>query len=376
VRLPQPRTGEPVTVRGRAVDFSLWPVRRTRSAALNPRLFVSDPWPVITQVARGLRHKAGRQAGLAYLEQARDFFHAASAANTAAAKPLLLYYSFLNVAKTLILVRMPGTALDSAKHGLAERLRVGGRELLDAYLEAKPTGNKPEIFDLLLKAIRGNGLTAQTDFDVPALMRQVVTGHRLYLGATGKATESFLAPRRIEILHDSDTRRIWLRMAIASGDLARLGVGQQRLLQATTLAPNWHAVSPPTNAEPNCVWLEMTSTKQYQQGWIADKIMPVIEDVRNRLWQTVLSVPPYRAYYLYLPPVAELASVLPQILSSYALFFYFGSITRYRPHHFDRILAGPLGAFTESLLNDQPSQLLFLLASEFARRDVAKAAIV
>jgi YaaC-like Protein len=104
--------------------------------------------------------------------------------------------------------------------------------------------------------------------------------------------------------------------------------------------------------------------------------MPVIDRVRHRLWQTVLAVPPYRAYYLFLPPDSEAESVLPQSLSSYALIFYCGSVTRYRPHHFDRILGGRFGAFTESFLHDQPSQLLFLFASEFARREVAKAVIV
>lgn len=377
MKLPQPRDGEPVTVRGRKVEFSLWASRQAKGgAAVNPRLFVADPWPVIAQVVGQLKHKTDREAGAAFIEQARDFFQAAARANTAAAKPLLLYYCFLNLAKALVLVRIPGTSLDAARHGLGERIKAGKRELLDAYLEAKPTGNKPEVFDLLLKAVRGNGLAAQTDFDVPTLMRQVVTGHRLFLGATGKATEHFLSPKYLDILHDANSRTIWMRMAVASGDLPRVGVGQKKLLHATTLAANWRAVSQPANTEAGLIWFEMCVPEHYQQGWIAEKIMPLIDRSRHQLWQTVLSVPPYRAYYLFSPPTAELPYVLPQILSAYALSFYFGSITRYRPHHFDRILEGPFGAFTESFLMDQPSQLLFLFASEFSRREVAKAAIV
>jgi YaaC-like protein len=237
---------------------------------------------------------------------------------------------------------------------------------------------KSEVFDLLLIAIRGNGLAASTNFDLLPLMRQVVTGHRLYLGATGKATENFLSPKDMEILHDPTAHNIWLRMAIASGDLPRVGVGIKKLLNATSLAPNWRAVAVPQSGPEatNLVWIEMTAPARYQQGYLADKIMPVVNQVRHHIWQTVLSVPPYRANYLFLPPVAEAPFVLPQIISSYAIFFYFGSITRYRPHHFDRILDGKYGAFTESFLNDQPSQLLFLFASEFARRETAKAAIV
>jgi len=377
MKLPQPRAGEPVTVRRRKVEFSLWPARQAKGGYItNPRLFVTYPWPVISQVIAGLKNKTDRQVGAAFIEQARDFFQAALTANTAAAKPLLLYYCFLNLAKALVLVRIPGTSLDAAMHGLVERLKAGKRELIDAYLEIKPTAVKPEVFDLLLKAIRGNGLAVQTKFNVPTLMRQVVTGHRLYLSATGKTTENFLSLKHLEFLHDANSHTIWLRIAIASGDLSRVGVGQKKLLQAAALAPNWRAVSQPTGTEPNLIWIEMSVPEQYQQGWIAEKIMPVIEKARHQLWQTVRSVPPYRAYYLFLPPASESPYLLPQILSSYALFFYFGSITRYRPHHFDRILDGPFGSFTESFLNDQPSQLLFLFASEFARREVTKAAIV
>jgi len=60
----------------------------------------------------------------------------------------------------------------------------------------------------------------------------------------------------------------------------------------------------------------------------------------------------------------------------YAITYYLGSITRYRPHHFDSILEGSFGPLVEAFLNDQPAQFRYLTASKFARREVTRAALV
>jgi hypothetical protein len=74
--------------------------------------------------------------------------------------------------------------------------------------------------------------------------------------------------------------------------------------------------------------------------------------------------------------VAEHTCLLPQALSIYAIAYYLGSITRYRPQHFSRILAGPFGEFIQEFLTSQPSQFVYLMASDFAKRDVARAPLV
>jgi hypothetical protein len=43
---------------------------------------------------------------------------------------------------------------------------------------------------------------------------------------------------------------------------------------------------------------------------------------------------------------------------------------------FDKILDGPYGPAVQGFLNDQPNQFLFLMASEFAQREVVKPALV
>jgi sterol desaturase/sphingolipid hydroxylase (fatty acid hydroxylase superfamily) len=58
------------------------------------------------------------------------------------------------------------------------------------------------------------------------------------------------------------------------------------------------------------------------------------------------------------------------------LFYYLGSIVRYRPHLFEALAQGPYGALVADFIAAQPEQLLYLLASEMCRREVAKPAIV
>jgi len=135
MKLPQPRQGQQIKIRNRGIDFSIWPVRHGQGGWIsNTRIFVAEPWAVIRRVVEDECPKNSKEAALAFLEQSFDYFKAASVASITAARPLLLYYSFLNLAKVLVLTRNIRTNLDVAKHGLSEKIRAGQKELLGAYL--------------------------------------------------------------------------------------------------------------------------------------------------------------------------------------------------------------------------------------------------
>jgi hypothetical protein len=102
----------------------------------------------------------------------------------------------------------------------------------------------------------------------------------------------------------------------------------------------------------------------------------LVESLKNALWTVVGASPPYRRYYVYVAPANEHPTVLPQLLSIYALTYYLGSITRYRPQHFHSILNGPFGSLIEEFLAGQPTQYIYLMASEFVKRDVTQPSIV
>ena len=110
-------------------------------------------------------------------------------------------------------------------------------------------------------------------------------------------------------------------------------------------------------------------------GRATDVVADLVDSMRDRLWRIASAVPAsnYRRYYLHLTPPAE-QSRMPQISSLWALFFYFGSVVRYRPHLFDQV-AGRYGAFVAEFVSAQPEQMLYLLASELCEREIARPAI-
>lgn len=79
-RLPQPRPGETLIVKGRPLTFSLFPVRRqTRRYGLSDVVFAIDPWAVIEGAVNDRVAATDRHEALAFVAQARAFFDAASA---------------------------------------------------------------------------------------------------------------------------------------------------------------------------------------------------------------------------------------------------------------------------------------------------------
>lgn len=381
--LPQPRNGDVLRIKDRPLEFSFWPVERTtRRYGLGTRVFATDPWTVVRRSAEKRCLAATRDAAFALIEQAEDYYRAAES-GVKAAKPLLLYYCFMNLAKAFILTCRQHADVNNAQHGVAEKLNAVANptELTDAYLDAYPSPNargQLQNFSELLQAISGTGVTANPQrYDLTQLMPQVVPGHRLWVqGAGQRIKERFLSVERVEFRHDSAAKHIWVRLYLIADDLRRIDITHGDALARTRVGNVLQdvACNESINNRP-LVCFEQTAPTSYT-GRPSDEIPQVVAGLRHLLWRTVLITPPYRKYYLYAAPVAEHPQVLPQILSIYAITFYLGSIVRYRPHHFDRILQGDYGPFIEAFLNDQPTQFIYLMASEFAEKEVTKAAIV
>jgi hypothetical protein len=104
-----------------------------------------------------------------------------------------------------------------------------------------------------------------------------------------------------------------------------------------------------------------------------DVIQNAIDKVKPYLWANVTDSEPYRKYYLYTSPPSEASSRLHQLLTMYMVWFYLGSATRYRPTRYRDIMTGQYAPFLEELVTSSPRQFLYLMASEFAKQEVAKA---
>lgn len=370
--IPDPRSGQLLHVKGRPLPFSMWPVGRgIRRYGLSDYLFAKSPWAVIRGAVESHAPPPRVREATAFLDQAQSFFDAAQSREPSFT-PLLFYYSFMNLAKAFILAKGLAMNLDQARHGLMDARGAGATELDAAEVVVKNPNGQINLFALFARALGYQPPNHNKAFPVTDLMPQVVVGHRLWREAGKK--ERFVALERVDFLHDipEGHGNAWLRLHVSRGDLTRYGITQTRFTSEGQLDGLFQRVKGDHEVEELCY--EQLAPVSYNHR-AADVLKSVVDVVRTLLWRSATSMPPYRHYYVHLSP-APADSRVPQLLSLYMLFFYFGSVTRYRPYVYEQILSGPYGPFVNEFMASQPDQLLYLLASEICEREVAKPALI
>jgi hypothetical protein len=370
------RSGQAVTDKGRIVAFSFWPSRTTSQGPVaQTRLFAIDPWAIIRQVVEN-ECSGGRTEALACLAQAQAFFEIGTGQGNEAARPLALYYSYLNAAKAYCLTRGTAGTLDGASHGLKAHGRHNVFDFADTYLQTIPSSSsasgtpKPQMFDQMMSVLT-DGVSPAPSYEMSALAPQILSGHRLWVEASNEP-ERFFNLEAVTFRHNSATNEMWLEIELLADDIGRFGITSQDVLSRSGLVNFEEVVS----ADPSRVVFQESSTLTYGAAGPLAELDRLVQRVRHQLWMTVMLIPPYRRYYLYLSPQAEAVHRLPQLLSMYAVTYFFGSITRYRPDKFDDLLRGPFGPRVRDFITGQPRQFVYQLASEMARRDVARPSIL
>lgn len=368
-RLRRPRDGKPLVIKGRQPELSFFPVTyRNRGWTLASTLFAVSPWAVIRRaIIDSVDDEDRLREALAFLRQAEDFY--VTARERLAANPLLFYYAFLNLGKALLLARGVEKEIDQAHHGL-EQPKASGDVLDEAYVSVRQGRDRVHVFPDLIALTDGVKLDSGMELPIRDLLAQVVVGHRQWVDAAD-ADERFVALVETELMQRRDEKIVWARLYVSKDDLARHQVTLGRLVGDGHLRGRFELVSSP---RPGWRCLESVDPVPYPTD-PADRLHVLAAQVRPSLWRIVSSLPSaaYRRYYLHLTPGAE--KRVPQLASLWALFFYFGSVVRYRPHVFDDMTAGKYGAFVTEFVAAQPEQLLYLLASEACQREVAKPAI-
>ena len=156
--LPEARDGIELKAYSRTVPFSFWPTAPTvPRPTLQSLLFAADPWGMMRHsITEQVANLASRQEAHSYIDQARDFFTSAHSSPIDGAKPVQLYYSFLNLAKAFTICRGIHASLPSIMHGLNETVPAGGREFDDAVIQFWPSPNgrgQLQAFDEFMAAL-------------------------------------------------------------------------------------------------------------------------------------------------------------------------------------------------------------------------------
>jgi hypothetical protein len=377
LKLHDPRAGEVIHIRQRPAAFSFFPTYQGRTReGLHSTLFATQPWNIIGHELEKITDLNARRQALAFANQARDFFTAAQSSEIGAAKPLLLYYSFLNLAKCLV-VKKRGTALGTVNHGLSEKLpstqgAIHGNVSVD--IAKNPAVSAFVMFANALGASLPVPAAGNTHVQIRSqdFLGQILIGHRVFSQAEG-LIERFISLEQVEYMHDPTKKEAWVRARAYADDFTRLGYPMTGLSKSLTDAQTWRNVKCDHTIEGRrIIEAEMTNVVAY--GHRPSQALDQLSSMtRSRLWRSVTAVPPYRKYYIYQGSSTQF--LMNQLLTMYLATYYFGSITRYKPEQFDFILRSPIGPFVSEFFANQPTQFLYLMASEFMGQEVAKAAI-
>jgi len=377
------RVGNDLHVNNVPVEFSYWPAQKQkRNNTLQFELFSKSAWPVIEGSVNLRCPKPVKPAAQALLAQAEDFYQAAINSGVAS-KPVLFYYSFLNLVKAFILTEGRINSVEEAQHGLSEKKEPNGREVQDAFLHAFPSKKKEiNIYDSFMDALGYQKLSTKSKFPIKELLAQTVAGHRLWKEAT-RRKERFIPVNEVRFKNNHSNLKLWVNLYILKSDLSRFKITHDELQEEANLTRFFKEVEcdirPYMIKEINkseMLCFEQKNPLNYNMRPL-DKIDSLTTNIKihKKLWLIATSIPPYRKYYLYMKPKDEI--LLPQLGTIYSLFYYLSSVARYRPNvYLEEILNSRYRAYFLELLSSQPEQFLYLLASEFAHRQVVKPAII
>jgi len=378
MKLSTARAGTPLRIAGRDVDFGFWAMKRgTRRWGVHSSIYATNPWAVAEGAVRAeVAGQRPRAAALSFVSQAHEYFRAADQASTIETRPLLYYYSFLNLGKALAIVRGRPNMVGRVEHGIAP-VGSSGHAVSSAELVTKRSasnGKSVSVVDEVHQALEGSPVPAQ-QWPVRDILAQSVVGHRMWReGHVPTRKERIVPLDEVLLKEDRSTHQVWLQFRISRDRLRAADRSLTNLIDESQLAGAFRAVKDP-DPEVNAAFhtLEQVSPVPYTDR-AADVVMTAVDGVRPFLRTTVTSSHPYRRYYLYLSPPGE--TRMPQWLSTYATLFWLGSLTRYQPVELFDALDGPLGPFLREFLDTQPNQLLYMLTSDLKRQAVVRAAIV
>jgi hypothetical protein len=326
-----------------------------------PRLITGDVWGCLRYLTESSRLASERKRqALSYLEQAFEF-HEAAANPHLGARPLLYYYSFLNAAKAFLVIR--GVNLPpKTRHGIEDprantrqRLRLEGQRV---KVWQADSGHE-NILAAFVQQLDGDASKNREYQFLDTLLAQVPAIHRAYVTARRRSPH-FCPIHRFLLL--SDGRSVWARAELKTDDR-----DVESTLQGLCARRAFAQVLTRVAAPRGKAWFETSPVPGHRRG-VDPAVARLAGDVRGAGVWTVLTASGYRFYFADFSP----RNRLPQLGSILAAMFYLGSITRYKPYDFDRIVSGRYAWLVSEFLATQPEQFLYILASTIAGVDVVR----
>lgn len=298
----------------------------------------------------------------AFISQAHDFF---KAANTSApsSQALLYYYAFMNLGK--VMAAFDGTVLPNPIphklfHGISDPKvsnvirRPSSQEITLDNQSAK----RDLLFPALIEMYRTPSTTTAGKVKVVDLLSEVPAIHRTF-GTVFKTRNTMFCPvDRIELLTDGSYCWCVIYLIKSDQDVKKTF---RRTVSKHSFKSFFRRVKT-GDADMDQKYYVFESTLA-SATTIEQSISELASAFRNIGIWCIATSKGYRPY------LSAHITWLPQFCSSYAVMFYWGSITRYVPFVHDQWEATYYWILSEFLAT-QPSQMLYYLASWLAETEV------
>lgn len=330
-------------------------------------MVTADVWAYFRHVAIHRLNKQQENQACAFIEQAYDFFETAENPRVSS-RPLLYYYSFLNLAKVALLIHRvnlppaPKHGISDPRENVKERLQLPGQSV---RFEMCAHDNS-EVFPEFVK-ILGGEITSQRKEKIVALLRQIPGVHRTFCMVTGEEP-SFLPVKEFQLLRARG--KVFVRMILNKTD-ADVWATLDGMRKRQTFKNTFEEVQVPQRISDQELWFETEAEGGVRPTTkaLTDKAIRLLAERLGKLgvWSILTGVG-YRYYLSTIRPIEK----LPPLASVYAVMFYFGSITRYKPYDFDRIVSRKFSWLVNEFLRTQPTQFLYGLAGHVAGVDAVR----
>jgi hypothetical protein len=239
-----------------------------------------------------------------------------------------------------------------------QRLRFVGQEITISKTKTDHSRILPEFLNQF-----NYNMNVEKSFRVIDLLSQIPAIHRTYCLSQKRGRNPVFCPiKKVELLRNKSS--VWARVSIERNDS-----DVKKTLYYTRHNKIFLRIFTQVKSvqkDCNDIYIFETTAENFKGGKSLDKaISRLAKKIKDcGIWGIITSNG-YKYYFINTPVKKR----MPQLCSVYAIMFYLGSITRYRPYDFDKISEGYSWLISD-FIDTAPEQFLYLIASIIAETEV------
>jgi hypothetical protein len=325
------------------------------------KLLIGDIWGFLRDFSKNNLTREKKKEAVTYVDQSLGFFNAADNPQMRS-KPLLYYYSFLNLVKVALLLGGYPIPL-KPQHGISiadkqrKRITLTGEEV--EIHKRKSTGrNIMSSF----ASFCGKEFKSNKKYKILDLLKQIPSIHNTYARVTG-ARLNFIPIRNISILRNG--KKYWIVVIIEKSD-----ANVDQIIKSYKKTPKFTGVLKQVRGPDNFYIFE-TPVKHSATGGGpgVNKLLKTLgANLLNLNISAILTRDGYRYYFNTVDDV----EYVPCLVADYAVAYYLGTITRYKPYYFESIITHKYATLINEYLATVPEQFVYRLASKVSGVEIVK----